>query len=64
MHTVNAQKKSIWHLDHDRRTKAFRGVLFQKCNRQIGSGNRERKWAHVGCIESHGARLQEPKNLL
>jgi len=60
VNAVNVQRKSIWHLDHDRRTKTFRGILYQKCNRQVGSGDRVRKLAHFSYVESHAARLQEP----
>lgn len=55
--TVNAQGQSVWHLDHDPHTKTFRGILFERCNREIGDGDRERKWAHVNYIEAHEARL-------
>jgi len=54
---VNAQGVSIWNLDHCRHTKTFRGILHERCNREIGDGNRKRKWAHVGYIEAHEARL-------
>jgi hypothetical protein len=54
---VNSQGQSVWHLDHDPRTKRFRGVLFERCNREIGDGDRGRKWSHVEYIESHEARL-------
>jgi hypothetical protein len=56
---ANAQNISVWNLDHDNRTKTFRGILFQKCNRQMGSGDRARKWAHYGYIEAHEARLRQ-----
>jgi hypothetical protein len=54
---VNGQRQSVWHLDHDPRTKTFRGILFERCNREIGDGDRGRKWSHVEYIESHEARL-------
>jgi len=58
MNKVNAQKVSVWNLDHDPHTKTFRGILYQRCNREIGDGNRRRKWAHAQYIESHEARLR------
>lgn len=62
VNAVNAQGVSIWNLDHDPHTKTFRGVLHQRCNREIGDGNRERKFAHVNYIESHKARLLESEH--
>jgi hypothetical protein len=55
---VNAQGVSIWNLDHCRHTNTFRGILHERCNREIGDGNRERKRAHVGYIEAHESRLR------
>ncbi len=52
---VNAQGNSIWHLDHDKHRKTFRGILFERCNREIGDGTR--KLAHVGYVLAHEARL-------
>ena len=60
----NAQKQAVWHLDHDPKRKAFRGVLFERCNREIGSGDRERKWNHVAYIEAHEARMAEETALV
>ncbi len=57
MDAVNAQGQSVWHLDHDPKTKTFRGILYQRCNHEIGDGDRQRKWAHVEYVESHEARL-------
>src|SRR6266446_4395184 len=59
---VNAQEVSVWNLDHDPHTTTFRGILYQRCNREIGDGNRERKLAHVSYIESHKARLHETEH--
>lgn len=58
VNAVNAQGVSIWNLDHCRHTNTFRGILHERCNREIGDGNRERKRAHVGYIEAHEARLK------
>jgi hypothetical protein len=55
---VNGKGVSVWNLDHDKHTKTFRGILFARCNHEVGSGSRTRKWAHVEYIESHLARLQ------
>jgi hypothetical protein len=62
--SVNAQRNSIWHLDHDKHRKTFRGILFERCNRELGDGNRERKWAHVNYVEAHEARLPEETALI
>jgi len=55
---VNAQGKSVWNLDHCKYTKTFRGILFQRCNREIGDGNRKRKLGHASYVEAHEARLR------
>lgn len=55
---VNARGQSVWCLDHDVHTRMFRGILHQACNREIASGIRERKWAHVNYVESCDARVR------
>ncbi len=62
VNAVNGQDISVWNLDHDRRTKTFRGILYQRCNREVGSGSRARKWAHVNYVEAHEARLREDRD--
>jgi hypothetical protein len=56
---VNSQRQSVWCLDHDPRTKRFRGVLFEQCNREIGDGDRHRKIAHVDYVLANDARLAQ-----
>ncbi len=60
----NAQGTSVWHLDHDKHRKTFRGILFQRCNREIGDGDRERKWGHAEYIEANEARLPEETTMV
>jgi len=55
---VNGQSISVWNLDHDKNTQTFRGILYARCNTEIGSGDRKRKWAHVDYVESHEVRLR------
>ena len=61
---VNGQGQSVWCLDHDPSKKAFRGILHQRCNMELGDGNRQRKWAHVNFIEAHETRLPEEAALV
>jgi hypothetical protein len=49
---------SVWNLDHDKYRKMFRGIVDATCNRELGDGNRTRKWRHLEFIESHEARLR------
>lgn len=53
----NAKKQSVWCLDHDPLTKTFRGVIHERCNREIGDGTR--KWVHAAYVDAHEARLQQ-----
>jgi hypothetical protein len=59
VNSVNKQGQSVWFLDHDPVKKRFRGILFERCNREIGDGDRQRKWAHVNYVEAHEARMPE-----
>ena len=56
---VNAKGQSVWCLDHDKRNRQFRGLLFWRCNLEIGDGDRERKMAHASYALAHEARLPE-----
>jgi hypothetical protein len=56
---VNGQGQSVWHLDHDPRTKTFRAILFERCNREIGDGDRSRKFGHAEYVLAHEARLAQ-----
>jgi hypothetical protein len=58
VNAVNAQGVSVWNLDHCKYTKTFRGILFARCNVEIGDGNRKRKSAHLSYVESHETRLR------
>jgi hypothetical protein len=62
MNKVNAQKVSVWNLDHDPHTKTFRGILYQRCNREIGDGNRQRKLGHASYVEAHEMRLRNAES--
>src|SRR6267154_3042426 len=62
--TVNGQGQSVWHLDHDPHRKTFRGVLFERCNRELGDGDRARKFAHASYTLAHEARLPEETALV
>ena len=53
---VNGQGVSIWHLDHSRVHRKFRGILTARCNHEVGDGDRQRKWSHAEYIEAHEAR--------
>lgn len=55
---VNTRGQSVWALDHDPRTKTFRGILYFKCNLEIAEGDRQRKWAHASYIDAHQARIR------
>lgn len=57
VNAVNAQQVSVWCLDHCKHTKTFRGILYQRCNMEIGAGDRRRKLAHVNYVLAHEARL-------
>ncbi len=59
VNTVNAQGQSVWHLDHDPHRKTFRGVLFERCNRELGDGDRARKFAHASYTLANEARLPD-----
>lgn len=52
----NAKRQSVWCLDHDPLTKTFRGIIHERCNREIGDGIR--KWSHLGYLQAHESRLQ------
>jgi len=56
---VNSQGQSVWCLDHDKRTRLFRGVLYQQCNVEIGIGDMRRKMAHAGYALAHESRSPE-----
>ena len=58
INAVNRQGISVWNLDHCKLTRTFRGVLTSKCNREIGSGDRRRKFAHASYVLAHETRLQ------
>ena len=60
----NAQGQSVWCLDHDGQRKAFRGVLYQKCNTELGDGTARRKMAHASYALAHDARLAEAETAL
>jgi len=55
----NAQGQSVWCMDHDSQRKMFRGVLYQKCNTELGDGAADRKMAHASYALAHGARLPD-----
>ncbi len=59
VNAVNAQGQSVWHLDHDPHRRTFRGVLFERCNRELGDGDRARKFAHASYTLAHESRLPE-----
>jgi len=59
VNAVNLQGQSVWHLDHDPHRKTFRGVLFERCNRELGDGDRARKFAHASYTLAHEARLPD-----
>jgi len=59
VNAVNLQGQSVWHLDHDPHRKTFRGVLFERCNRELGDGDRARKFAHASYTLAHEARVPE-----
>jgi hypothetical protein len=56
---VNKQNVSVWNLDHCKHTRTFRGVVDQRCNRELGDGNRKRKWSHAEYVEAHESRLRQ-----
>jgi hypothetical protein len=56
---VNRQNISVWNLDHDKHSRTFRGVVDQRCNRELGDGNRKRKWSHAEYVEAHESRLRQ-----
>jgi hypothetical protein len=64
MDAKNAQGQSIWCLDHDPHRKVFRGVLYQKCNVEVGDGDRARKFAHASYALAHEARIPEETALV
>ncbi|HEV2194051.1 MAG TPA: hypothetical protein VGR55_00575 [Candidatus Acidoferrum sp.] len=57
--TKNNQGISIWCLDHCEYTKTFRGILHESCNREVGSGDRQRKIGHSNYVLAHEARVQQ-----
>jgi hypothetical protein len=56
---VNKQNVSVWNLDHCKHSRTFRGVVDQRCNRELGDGNRKRKWSHAEYVEAHESRLRQ-----
>lgn len=52
---VNRKGQSIWHLDHCKRTKTFRGITYERCNLEIGDGDPSRKQSHADYARAHAA---------
>lgn len=50
---VNRQGQSVWHLDHCKRTRTFRGITHERCNLEIGDGNPGRKQSHADYTRAH-----------
>ena len=64
VNATNSQDQSVWCLDHDKRTRLFRGVLYQQCNVEIGIGDMRRKMAHAGYALAHESRSPEETALM